>query len=64
MRKIGFQNNLFSENQKIPRRNSKRKLQNMVKRKLTRTKLEILYIIFPVYDYNLAQEKEGAGSAF
>jgi hypothetical protein len=36
----------------------------MVKRKLTRTKLEILYIIFPVYDYNLAQEKEGAGSAY
>jgi L,D-peptidoglycan transpeptidase YkuD (ErfK/YbiS/YcfS/YnhG family) len=36
----------------------------MVNRKMTRTKLEILYIILPVYDYNLAQEKEGAGSAY
>jgi hypothetical protein len=31
----------FLKYQKIPRHNSKRKLQNMVKRKMTRTKLEI-----------------------
>jgi hypothetical protein len=31
----------FFKYQKIPRRNSKRKLQDMVKRKMTRTKLEI-----------------------
>ena len=38
-KKIGFQSNWFLENQKIPGRN--RKIQNMVKRKMTRTKLEI-----------------------
>jgi hypothetical protein len=35
--KIGFQNNLFKKNQKIPMRNSKWKLQNITKRKMTRT---------------------------
>ena len=38
-KKIGFQNKLFLR--KIQRRHSKRKLQTMVKRKMTRTKLEI-----------------------
>ena len=38
-KKKGFQNNLFLR--KIQRRHSKRKLQTMVKRKMTRTKLEI-----------------------
>jgi hypothetical protein len=38
-KKIGFQNNLFLR--KIQRRHSKQKLQTMVKRKMTRTKLEI-----------------------
>ena len=31
----------FKKNKKIPSRNSKRKLQNMVKRKIARAKLEI-----------------------
>jgi len=39
--KSDFKTISFKKNQKIPRRNSKYKLQNMVKRKMTRTKLEI-----------------------
>jgi len=34
----------FKKNQKIPRHNSKRKLQYMVKRKMTSTKLEIFCV--------------------
>ena len=33
----------FKKYQKIPRHNSKRKLQDMVKRKMTKTKLEIVW---------------------
>ena len=40
-RKSDFEAICFKKNQEIPGRNSKRKLQNMVKRKMTRTKLEI-----------------------
>jgi len=39
--KSDFKTISFKKNQKIPRRNSKQKLQNMVKRKMTRMKLEI-----------------------
>jgi hypothetical protein len=46
---------VFKKNQKILRRSSKQKLQNMVKRKMTRTNLEIFCkkMFLPVY--NLAQ---------
>ena len=40
-KKSDFKPISFKKNQKIPVSNSKRKLQNMVKRKMTRTKLEI-----------------------
>ena len=41
-KKLDFKANCFKKNQMIPEAyNSKRKLQNMVKRKLTRTQLEI-----------------------
>jgi hypothetical protein len=47
-KKSDFKTICFKINQNIPTRNSKRKLQNMVQRKMTRTKLEIC---------NLAQKR-------
>ena len=53
-KKLDFKANCFKKNQMIPEAyNSKRKLQNMVKRKLTRTKLEIYFYQSIL---NLAQE--------
>jgi hypothetical protein len=44
--KSDFKTICFKINQKIPRRNSKLKLQNMVKREITRTSLKIFWFLF------------------
>ena len=44
--KSDFKTICFKINQKIPRRNSKLKLQNMVKREMTRTSLKIFWFFF------------------
>jgi hypothetical protein len=44
--KSDFKTICFKINQKIPRRNSKLKLQNMVKREMTRTSLKIFWFLF------------------
>ena len=54
-KKSHFKTTCFKKNQKIPRRNSKRKFQNMVKRKMTWTKLEIFCKNTFLLVYNLAR---------
>jgi hypothetical protein len=50
-KKSDFKIICFKKHQKIPRRNSKRNLENLVQRKMTRTKLQIFWL------KNLAKNK-------